>query len=190
LTLALVLWGVIAPLVAIFVGHYLSRSWQREQWFRDKRYEDYQAVLSATVAAYMAIIRIIDKEDYSDQRGAIQRGPNGITYRTTKMIQEEIDVIKADSFRVLRDRIFIAEELSYGGILVEWDTSVTNYATHTIDERIFAGRFSELNDKLVRMALNPPKHHGWLKLWWMNRKLRNVYKGNLGSDNHSSRLKN
>lgn len=31
LTLALVLWGVIAPLVGIFVGHYLSRSWQREQ---------------------------------------------------------------------------------------------------------------------------------------------------------------
>ncbi len=67
LTLALVFWGVIAPLVGILVGHYLSRSWQREQWFRDKRYEDYQAVLSATVAAYKAIIQV-DREDYSDSR--------------------------------------------------------------------------------------------------------------------------
>jgi hypothetical protein len=58
LTLALVLWGVIAPLVSILVGHYLSRSWQREQWFRDKRYEDYRAVLSATVAAFTAIVRV------------------------------------------------------------------------------------------------------------------------------------
>jgi hypothetical protein len=55
-TLALVLWSVFAPLVGILVGHYLSRSWQREQWFRDKRSEDYQAVLSATVAAYTAIV--------------------------------------------------------------------------------------------------------------------------------------
>jgi hypothetical protein len=169
-TLALVLWGVVAPLVGIFVGHYLSRSWQREQWFRDKRYEDYQAVLSATVAAYTAIIRI-DKGDYSDSRGAIQRGPNGITYKTTKMLQEEIDVIKADSFRVLRDRIFIAEELDYGGILVEWDTIVTKYGMHTSDEREFAGRFSEFNNKLVRMALNPPIRPGWFKRWRMNREL-------------------
>ncbi len=180
LTLALVLWGVIAPLVGILVGHYLSRSWQREQWFRNKRYEDYQAVLSATVAAYMVIIRV-DKGDYSDLRGTIQRGPNGITYREKKMLQEEIDEIKADSFRVLRDRIFIAEELDYGGILVEWDMIVTNYAMHTSDEREFAGRFSEFNDKLVRMALNPPKRPGWFKRWRMHRKLAKFRQGKLQS---------
>jgi len=173
LTLALVLWGGIAPLVGILVGHYLSRSWQREQWFRDKRYEDYQAVLSATVAAYTAIIRV-DNKDYSDQRGAIQRGPNGINfYSKTEMLQE-IDVIKADSFRILRDRIFIAEELDYGGILVEWDTIVTNYGMHTSDEREFTGRFSEFNDKLVRMALNLPKRPGWFKRWRLSRLSRKL----------------
>jgi hypothetical protein len=172
-TLALVLWGVIAPLVGILVGHYLSRSSQREQWFRGKRYEDYQAVLSATVAAHMAIIQVY-KGDYSDLRGTIQRGRNGITYREKKTVQEEIDVIKADSFRVLRDRIFIAEELDYGGILAEWDTIVTNYAKNTIDERIFAGRFSEFNDKMVRMALNPPKRLGWFKRWRLSRLSRKL----------------
>ncbi|MGO9776024.1 MAG: hypothetical protein ACLQGT_13145 [Terracidiphilus sp.] len=165
-TLALVLWGVIAPLVGILVGHYLSRSWQREQWFRDKRYEDYQAVLSAIVAAYTSIIQV-GWADYSDLRGEIERGPNGITFRKTKRSQE-IDVIKADSFRILRDRIFIAEELDYGGIFVEWDTIVTNYSS---GEQEFTGRFSEFNAKLVRMALNPPKRPGWFKRWRMNREL-------------------
>ena len=164
------LWGVIAPFVGILIGHLLLRSSQREQWFRDKRYEDYQAVLSATVAAYTAIIRV-DRGDYSDLRGAIQRGPNGITFRETKLMIQEIDVIKADSFRVLRDRIFIAEELEYGGILVEWDTAVTNYATHTNDKQEFTDRFSELNDKLVRMALNPPKSPGRFKRWRWSREL-------------------
>jgi hypothetical protein len=155
-TLALVLWGVIAPLIGILVGHYLSRSWQREQWFRDKRYEDYQAVLSATVAAYTAIVRV----DMAS-----------LTSLFTPEMQQEVEVIKADSFRVLRDRIFIAEELDYGGILVEWDTIVTNYGMHTIDEREFAGRFSKFNDKLVRMALNPPKRPGWFKRWRISREM-------------------
>jgi len=163
LTIALILWGVIAPLVAIFVGHRLSRSWQREQWLRDKRYEDYQAVLSALVAAYMTIVRV----DMAS-----------LTSLYTPEMLQEVEVIKADSFRVLRDRIFIAEELNYGGILVEWDTNVTNYAKHTIDERVFAGRFSDLNDKLVRMALSPPKRPGRLKVWWMNRELRKLMKEN------------
>jgi hypothetical protein len=163
--------GRIAPLVGIFVGHYLSRSWQREQWFRDKRYEDYQAVLSALVAAYMAIIWA-DKVLYSDSRGAISRSPSGITFR--ELGKQEIDVIKDDSIRVLRDRIFIAEELNFGCILVEWDTIVTNYAKQTIDERVFAGCVSELNEKLVRMALNPPERPGWFKRWRLKRLSRKL----------------
>ncbi len=154
--LPLVLWGVVAPFVGIYVGHYLSRAWQREQWFRDKRYEDYQAVLSAIVASYMAIARV-DMES--------------LTSLFTPEMLHEVEVKKAESFRVLRDRIFIAEELELGGVLAEWDTNVTNYAMHTIDERIFAGRFSELNRKLVRMALNPPKRYRGFRLWRMNRQL-------------------
>jgi hypothetical protein len=92
-----------------------------------------------------------------------------LTSLFTPEMQQEVEVIKADSFRVLRDRIFIAKELDYGGILVEWDTIVTNYGMHTSDEREFAGRFSEFNDKLVRMALNPPKRPGWFKRWRLRR---------------------
>jgi hypothetical protein len=160
----LVLWGVIAPLVGIFVGHLLSRSWQREQWFRDNRYEDYQAVLSAVSSAYMAIVRLDKASDTS--------------HFAPEMVQE-VEVIKVDSFRVLRDRIFIADELDFAGILVEWDTTVTNYEMHAIDERTFADRFSKLNDNLVRMALNPQKRHGWFKRWRMRRELAKYEQGKL-----------
>jgi len=167
--LALILWSVIAPLVGILVGHYLSRSSQREQWFRDKRYEDYQAVLSATVAAYTAIVRV----DMAS-----------LTSLFSPEMQQEVEVIKADSFRVLRDRIFIAEELDYGGILVEWNLIVTNYGMHASDEREFTGRFSEFNNKLVRMALNPPRRPRRLKLWWMSRELRKLNKRSFSSSGH------
>jgi hypothetical protein len=132
LTLALVLWGVIAPLVGILIGHLLLRSWQREQWFRDKRYEDYQAVLSATVAAYMAIVRV----DMAS-----------LTSLFTPEMLQEVEVIKADSFRVLRDRIFIAEELDYGGILVEWiPWSPTMRCTLATSENLLAASRSSMTN--------------------------------------------
>ena len=84
---------------------------------------------------------------------------------------QEVDISKVDSFRILRDRIFIADELRCEGILNKWDTAVTNYEMHNSDERVFAERFSTINDQLVRMALNPPKQTGWFKLWRLNRKL-------------------
>jgi hypothetical protein len=173
--LVLGVWGNISPLVGtligtlvgIFVGNRLSRSSQREQWFRDKRYEDYQAVLSALVSAYTTIVRV----DMA----------SSTSLYTPEMLQE-VEIIKADSFRVLRDRIFIAEELNYAGILVEWDTMVTNYGMHSSDEREFAGRFSELNDKLVRMALNPPRHPGWFERWRL-RRLRRKFSRELAKSN-------
>lgn len=54
------------------------------------------------------------------------------------------------------------------------DTMVTNYEMHTSDEREFTGRFSELNDKLVRMALNPPWRPGWFERWRLRRLSRKL----------------
>ncbi len=65
-----------------------------------------------------------------------------------EMVQE-VEVIKVDAFRVLRDRIFIAEELEFANILAEWDTAVTNFEMRNSDEHTFADRFSKLNAKLV-----------------------------------------
>ena len=161
---ALVLWGVIAPLVGILVGHFLSRSWQREQWFWDKRYQDYEAVLSAVCSAYMAIVRL-DKASTT-------------SHYVPEMVQD-VEVTKVDAFRVLRDRIFIAEELEFANILVEWDTAVTNFEMHNCDERTFADRFSKRNGKLVHMALHPPKSPGRFKRWQMGRALAKYEHGKL-----------
>jgi hypothetical protein len=51
---------------------------------------------------------------------------------------------------------------------------VTNYRMHTSDEREFAGRFSELNDKLVRMALKTPKRPSWFERWRLRRLSRKL----------------
>jgi hypothetical protein len=161
-TLALLFWSVIAPLVGIFIGHLLGRSWQREQWLRDKRYEDYQAVLSGVTSAYMSIIRVHKVRETS--------------HYTPEMVQD-VERIKADSFRVLRDRIFIADELETTNISGKWDSAVTNFEMPGRDERLFADRFSQLNTQLVRMARGAPRNPGWLKRWRMRRAIAKYERG-------------
>jgi hypothetical protein len=138
------------------IGHLLSRSWQREQWLRDKRHEDYQAVLSAVSSAYMAIARLA---------GAVG------TPNYTHELASEVEAMKVESFRVLRDRIFIAMELESEDVLVEWETTITDFDLRSINGRIFSDRFTDLNLKLVRMALHPPKGIGRFRRWRTHREL-------------------
>ena len=141
LTVFLVCWAALSPLIGILVGHVLTRSWQIRQWRMDRRWQDYQAVMTAITSAYMAILRLDNAK---------------ATNSLTRELVAEVETIKHDSFRVIRDRIAIAGELENGNILVDWDTAVTNYEADTREERRFAERFSAINERLVRMARNPP----------------------------------
>jgi hypothetical protein len=42
----LIVWGAIGPLVGIFVGHVLIRSWQQKQWMLDRRKEEWRELLT------------------------------------------------------------------------------------------------------------------------------------------------
>jgi len=149
LTIALGVWAAIGPIVGILVGHFLTRSWQREQWIRDHRWQEYQELLKAITSAYMAMIQLnVGRRAMSD----------------TSALEREIASIKHDSFRVVRDRIIIAGELAFEDILGTWDAAVTNFDNDG-EERIVAKRFTELNERLVEMALRPARFGGGLFLW-------------------------
>src|SRR5258707_374913 len=67
-----------------------------------------------------------------------------------------IDDAKFESFRVFRDRIYIAEELEWADMLGAWDTAVTNFEKAEDPEgRNFAERFNKISNALVRMAMRP-----------------------------------
>ena len=45
-TIILGIWGALAPLIGIFIGHWLTKRWQREQWIADNQKEEYRRVLA------------------------------------------------------------------------------------------------------------------------------------------------
>jgi hypothetical protein len=136
-TLILSAVGIGGALAGIVIGHFLTRSSQHRDWLRDKRREEYREVLNATTAAYMAIMHIREL------------GELGITASPELELTAERAII--ESFRTLRDRILIAEDIVFADSLSEWDVAVQNYR-RTKDEHVFAERFSLINKTLVEMA--------------------------------------
>lgn len=100
--ITLLIWGSLSPLFGIVVGHVLNRSWQLKQWQMERRWQDYQAVMTAITSAYMAVLRLDNAR---------------VSQSLTRELMDEVESIKHDSFRVIRDRIAIANELEYANIL-------------------------------------------------------------------------
>jgi hypothetical protein len=108
---------------------------------------------------------------------AILRLDNGKAAQSlTPELVDEVEMIKHDSFRVIRDRIAIADELEQWSILLGWDAAVTNYELRPKEDeedaqKRFAKLFSKINEQLVRMARQLPP--GRLRQvsrrsnWWM-----------------------
>jgi hypothetical protein len=95
--------GIGGTLGGIVVGHFLTRSWQQQQWLLDNRREEYRELLNAITTSYMAFVHI------AEQTGL------GTTVSPEITLRAEQSAI--DSFRTLRDRILIADEVKFANRL-------------------------------------------------------------------------
>lgn len=82
LTIASAVWAVVAPLVGIFLGHYLTRSWQREQWLRDCRKEEFRELLTTFTRSYATLVPLSmpsAKLDTAGQRAITEASVSALT---------------------------------------------------------------------------------------------------------------
>jgi hypothetical protein len=124
----------------VLLGHYLTRSWQREQWRLDHRREEYRELITALSDLFTNM-----------QRSAVYMGSQD---RALKL-----ETIKANAYRVIRDRILIAEELRGANILLRWAVAfhpVDGFGHDNQTWSKFADEYLAINDALVTMALAPP----------------------------------
>ena len=151
-TIALVVTsvGITGTLAGVVMGHLLTRSWQQEQWLRDKRWQEYRELISAVTSSYIALIRL----------DAVRGTP-----ASTRELSEEVNAIKHEAFRVIRDRLIIAKEIESGLVLDRWDEAVSNYDRDGNVRRL-AERFTGLNSLVIHLALHPPVK---ASRWWQRR---------------------
>ncbi len=137
LTIALGIWAAVGPIVGILLGHFLSRSWQREQWLRDKRNEEWHELLTALAESLRVSLKIYPARELSGE--------------------EERTIVEAhsNSFRVIRDRIFIAPDVQALNIENRWSAAV-QYHSQTMDAKKLGNAYKELRDEIVRTATKRP----------------------------------
>jgi hypothetical protein len=132
--IALVLWGVIAPLIGVLLGHFLSRSWQQTQWMQDRQKEEWRELLSvltrsfAVICKYTAPIMRLD----GDNKRAV----------------EEAQTVAQTT---IRDRIFIAKEVKHLDIYKTWVEAVETFERDRI-YIAFAQQYAVINAKIVYTA--------------------------------------
>lgn len=137
LTIALGIWAGVGPIVGILLGHFLTRSSQREQWLRDKRNEEWHELLTALAESLRVSLKIYPARALSDE--------------------EERTIVEAqsNSFRVIRDRIFIAPDVQALNIENRWSAAV-QYHSQTMDAKKLGNAYKELRDEIVSTATKRP----------------------------------
>lgn len=142
-TLIVATLGISGTLGGILVGHFLTRSWQREQWLLDCRKEEFRELLTALARSYSAIQRItVFGTPVEDDGSAIQAA-------------------ESDAMTTIRDRIYTSFEVQELNVESRWDKIVMmliqfNHGAHT--------QFNELMIDLTVAALKNPNKHSLFDL--------------------------
>ena len=142
--------------------YYLTKTSQEERLRREERRQEYRDLLKTLTTSYMRIV-----SPYEPALPVIDEN-----------LQRQITDAKLEAFRVLRDRIVIADELLYstiGDVATRWTEAVVNLE-HNADSVKFAKRFTEINDALVKMANKPMPKRQILRKWYYRIRYRRQIK--------------
>ena len=134
-TLYLALWGAIGPLAGILVGHYLTRSWQQQQWKMDRRKEEFRELLTSLSESIAAEMRI-------------DRHKEVPTSKNMKVLEE----LQSQCFRVIHDRIFIAADVARLNISERWIDAFAKHKEASGSIGAFVEVYVDITQDIVKVA--------------------------------------
>jgi len=132
-SLARSIWSAVGPLIGVLVGANIANRNQRKHWLLDNRRAEYRKLLTTLTRAYGDIMNT-----YSQA---------GITGKDMHRCER----VRLNAINVIRDRIFISEEVTKMELLEKWNSAAVTFIKDRNYE-LFATRFSEVMDSLRRSA--------------------------------------
>lgn len=129
----LTLWAPAGPLVGIFIGHYLTRSYQRRQWLTDNRLQEWRELITTVMSSFTTIL----------------------TLGTATVIEgEQIRRVEAQgvaAIEVIGNRIFIHDDVERIQLLDRWN-NVTHSFFAERNAKEFSSKFQEIMATIVKAA--------------------------------------
>ena len=125
---------------------WLTRTSQESKARREERRREYRELVSTLTQCYMRIV-----SPYDPPIPVID-----------EQLQRQIVDAKLESFKVLQDRIAIAEELAETDVLDVWTEAIVSLERNG-DSVQFAKKFKPLRERIIRMANRPAPKRNWLR---------------------------
>ncbi len=134
-TIILGIWAALGPLVGVYYGHVLSKRWQKEHWITENKKQEYREVLSTLTEAFSKIVLY---------------GSPGVA--TGPEEQRARNGAESAALAALRDRLFIANELSEFKALDRWLEATRDFDNkHDVTQ--FSQRFRSLSSEIRQAGL-------------------------------------
>lgn len=125
-------WKTVGPLVGIFIGSFLARSWQRAQWVLESKKSEWRELISTLSQSVHCILKNM---------------PSGVIAAVApEVLRENLDAEVAGQ-KVIADRIFIDRQLRAEQIRERWGLIAAEH-----DYNRVCTYWNDLHDVLIKMA--------------------------------------
>ncbi len=131
--IAKTVWAALGPLVGVFVGAWLNRSWDRQKWMKDNRKQECKELLWSISQAGTKIML------------------HRMTAEPGKPDKRQMSDAFFESLKVFQSSIFIAKDIESCGLFDLWTEAVHEFNTNA-DHKQFDSSIDKIRTKIIGMA--------------------------------------
>ena len=132
-TLIVAVVGIAGTLGGVFLGQHMTQRWQRKQWMLDRQKEEWRELLTALAESLRMQMKIYPGRALSPEE------------------QRTIVEAQSNSFRVIRDRIFIASDVAQLNIENRWSRVLMDH-NRDMDVQALGAAYDAIRQEIVKVA--------------------------------------
>jgi hypothetical protein len=132
-TLVVAVVGIAGTLGGVFLGQHMTQQWQRKQWTLDRRKEEWRELLSALAESLRVQMKVYPGRVLAPDE------------------QRAIVEAQSNSFRVIRDRIFIASDVAQLDIEIRWSKALMDH-NRDLDPKVLGAAYDAIRKEIVKAA--------------------------------------
>jgi hypothetical protein len=134
--------------VGVLGGAYVVSRHQRKLWIADNKRSEYRRLLTTLTRTFLNVVRL-----------------HAVGVAIQSREQRKLFTLEIESLAVIRDRLFIAQELEEINLLHRWTNAMRNY-DRSMDYDEFARQFRLISRDIKREAREIFKEKDWME--WLD----------------------
>jgi hypothetical protein len=129
--------------IGVLVGAYVASRNERKLWVADNKRSEYRKLLTTLTRTFLSVVRL---------------HASGVALAPRE--QRKLFNLEIEALAVIRDRLFISEEIEEMNLLRRWTNAMHDY-DHSLDYNVFAREFGLITKDIKDRAGEIFKEKDW-----------------------------